>query len=277
MPDRQSCQPKISVVVPSYNQAQFLDDALHSIVDQGYEPLEVLVLDGGSTDDSVEIIKRYESRLAFWRSARDGGQAAAISEGLDIATGEILAFINSDDMLAPGSLASVGKAFRDPATKWVIGDVLLVDEHRRPFRYLREPFFSDNWQIHVRNCVPQPSVFWRRQLYQQVGGIDPELKFCLDSDLWYRFFAFAPPTMLRRLLSYQRHHGDTKTANLQHVKAEEYPMVLSRHHRSKPSTGKLRTVFWRAHRITAKLAYGAYLIGWLRLRDRHPAPLGRAR
>ena len=273
---QRSSGAKISIVVPSYNQGRFLDDTLHSIIDQGYEPLEVLVLDGGSTDGSVEIIKRHEARLAFWRSALDGGHASAVREGLDIATGEILAFVNSDDMLAPGSLAAVGEAFRDPETQWVIGDTLLVDENRRPLRYLREPFFSDHWQIHVRNCVPQPSVFWRRALYQRTSGIDAELRFCLDSDLWYRFVALTPPTMLRQLLSYQRHHGDTKTANWQHVKSEEYPMILARHHGGKAHTCGLYRAFWRAHRIAAKLVSGAYLIGWRRLRNRNPAPLGRS-
>jgi len=183
-----------------------------------------------------------------------------------MATGEIVAFVNSDDMLAPGSLEIVRQAFDDPKVQWVIGDVMLIDGDGRPFRYLREPFWCQNWQVHVRNCVPQPSVFWRRDFYRKAPGIDMKLFFCFDMDLWFQFRKLAPPKMLRHLLSYQRHWGETKTFRLQHIRATELPNVLKHHLGYQPKTSAFRRFFWRAHRATVKAFYGAYFIGWLRVR-----------
>jgi glycosyltransferase involved in cell wall biosynthesis len=244
-----------------------LEDTLHSILDQGYEPLELLVLDGGSTDESPAIIERYASRLAFWRSAPDEGHPSAVHEGLVMATGGIMGFVNSDDMLAPGSLEIVRQAFDDPKVQWVIGDVMLIDADGSPLRYLREPFWCQNWQVHVRNCVPQSSVFWRSDFYRKVPGIDVKLKFHMDMDLWFQFRQLAPPKMLRHLLSYQRQHADTKTSRLQHIQAIETPIVLKRRLGYQPKTSVFRRLFWRAHRATVKAFYGAYFIGWLRVRD----------
>jgi glycosyltransferase involved in cell wall biosynthesis len=253
--------------VPSYNQARFLDDTLHSILDQEYEPLELFVLDGGSTDGSLAIIERFASRLAFWRSAPDGGQSSAVREGLAMATGEIMGFVNSDDMLAPGSLAIVRRAFRNSDVQWVIGDVMLIDADGRPMRYLREPFWYRNWQIHVRNCVPQSSVFWRRDLYGKVQGLDSELEFCLDMDLWFQFQKLSEPKMLRQLLSYQRQHGNSKTSRIQHIRAKEYPIVLQRHLGYRPKTNSFLPLFWRVHRMIVKIFYGTYLVGWWKKRN----------
>jgi glycosyltransferase involved in cell wall biosynthesis len=244
-----------------------LDDTLHSILDQGYEPLELFVLDGGSTDGSPAIIGRHASRLAFWRSAPDEGHPSAVHEGLVMATGEIMGFVNSDDMLAPGSLEIVRQAFDDPKVQWVIGDVMLIDADGSPYRYLREPFWCQNWQIYVRNCIPQSSVFWRSDLYRKVPGIDAKLKYHMDLDLWFQFRKLAPPKMLRHLLSYQRMHADTKTSRLQHIRATESPIVVKHRLGYQPKTSVFCRLFWRGHRVIVKIFYGAYFIGWLRVRD----------
>jgi glycosyltransferase involved in cell wall biosynthesis len=251
---------KISVVVPSYNQGQFLEQTLRSILDQDYPNLEVLVLDGGSTDNSLAIIKQYARRLSFWRSHRDGGHAAAVAEGLSMATGDICAFVNSDDMLANGSLHVVARTFAaHPKVNWSIGDTCLIDEHSRPYHYLREPYVLKQWQIFVRNCIPQPSVFWRKSFYDQHGSLNPSLKYCMDPDLFFQFWRVSEPMMVRQLLSYQRHHPATKTATLQHVSAEEYPRLLEKYFEISAPPSTLSKLLWRAHRISVKALRLYYL------------------
>lgn len=256
---------KISIIVPSYNQGRFLEQTLRSILCQGYPNLEVLVLDGGSTDDSVAIIERYAPQLTYWRSHRDGGHAAAVAEGLNMATGDICAFVNSDDMLAPGALDAAERAFaRYPEVDWIIGDTCLIDEHSRPYHYLREPYILKQWQIFVRNCIPQPSVFWRKSFYDGHAAINPNLSFCMDPDLFFQFWKSNEPMMLRRLISYQRHHASTKTATLKDVAAREYPLLLEKYFQVRASSSKLARLLWRGHRIGVKALRLYYLHGVLR-------------
>ena len=254
--------PRISIVVPSYNQGRFLAQTLHSIFSQNYPDVEVLVLDGGSTDESVSVIRQYAPRLAYWRSHKDAGQAAAIAEGLRMATGEICTYLNSDDMLAGGSLRTLAEIFRrDPGVTWVIGDVCLIDERSRAYHYLREPYIRREWQICIRNCIPQPSVFWRRALYERCRGIDSTMKFCMDPDMFYQFWQLSEPVMVRQLLSYQRHHAATKTQTLKHVARQEYPLVLARYFQVSGHPLKTSTLLWSLHRIAVKILRLSYLHG----------------
>lgn len=221
--------PRITIVTPSFNQAPFLEQALRSVLDQGYTDLEYLVLDGGSTDGSVELIRRHASRLAFWRSEKDGGQSAALREGFARATGEVLAWLNSDDWYEPGALRAVGEAFaRDPAADLVYGSMRHVDPAGR--RLFDAPMVLDlrvlAWESEF---VGQPAMFWRRELYERAGGLDPSFHFAMDFDLVVRMLlAGARPIKLPQVLACFREHPASKTMSIGAVGQAEVARVRAR-------------------------------------------------
>jgi glycosyltransferase involved in cell wall biosynthesis len=221
---------RVSVVMPSFNQAAYLETAIRSVLDQECPGgLELLVYDGGSTDGSVEILRRYQSRLAFWRSGPDGGQAAAIREGLSLAKGDILCWLNSDDLLEPGSLAQVVKAFEQhPEADIVYGDLLYVESDGRP-AFECSVLLEKGILTWLGPSVNQPSTFWRRELYERVGGVDPSFRYAMDFDLFVRMIeAGARPLQLKRRLARFRLHPQQKTQTVHAVGKEETDRVLSR-------------------------------------------------
>ena len=254
--------PKISVVIPSYNQEAFLEQTLVSVLGQNYPNLELFVLDGGSKDGSVEIIKRYADRIHFWRSQRDGGQAAALADGFSKCTGEILCWVNSDDFLAEGSLQAVADFFMaNPQAEVVVGDICLTDVDGNPIQYISEPKWNLNWQVYVRNCMPQPSVFWKRSLYSRVAGVRPELRFAMDYDLWFQFVKQTNFHFIHRLLSFQRQHDATKSSTMQDVATVEKPRVARNYFPQLPPVSNLRRYAWKAHRVAFRTFTGSYLRG----------------
>ena len=219
-----STLPRITVVTPSYNQAPFLADTLRSVLDQGYPKLEYIVLDGGSTDGSADIIRRHADRLTYWRSAPDGGQAAALADGFRRATGDVLCWVNSDDVLLPGTLAYVGEQFarHGDAWQWLIGGTVIIDEVNRAVEY-RPAFPAVTFNVMLwGGCgFYQPSCFWRRSLYEAVGGLDPTFQFCMDYDLFVRFADRTRPRRTRRRLSAFRVHAGAKTTRLTAIQKRE--------------------------------------------------------
>lgn len=180
--------PSISIVTPSFNQGAVLEDTLRSVLDQRYPALEFVVQDGGSTDDSVAVLRRYGSRLAHWESAADGGQSAAINLGMRRTTGEIMAYLNSDDLLLPGSLAYVAGYFQaHPEVDVVYGHRVLIDEEGREIgRWVLPP--HDERAIAFADFIPQETMFWRRRAWERVGSrIDESFRFAMDWDLILRF------------------------------------------------------------------------------------------
>jgi len=180
-------RPTVSVVMPSYNQARFLDEAIRSVLAQRDEIHEFFVLDGGSTDGSRGIIESYAGSMEFWRCEKDNGQSDAIAQGFARATGDVLTWINSDDALLPGAVAAARDAFAaDASLGFVEGDTLVIDEDSRVIRCDKRAGPSKAWARFGYLRVHQPSSFFRRDVFERVGGLDPDLHCAMDTDLWYR-------------------------------------------------------------------------------------------
>jgi glycosyltransferase involved in cell wall biosynthesis len=238
--------PRLSVVVPSFNQGQFLRHTLESIFRQGYPGLEVLVVDGGSTDDSLDVIRAYEPRLAFWRSQPDGGQAAAINEGVRRATGELVAWLNSDDFYLEGALAAVGAAYRRfPGRGLYIGNGLRFDEATGESRIFcpRHLALNRNALIRGVDYVLQPAVFFSRQAWNEAGGLDETLRYCMDWDVIVRIAARHEAVLVNECLAASREHDLTKTSTGDLPRAEEIARMITRHAGGEVTPGALYYVF----------------------------------
>jgi glycosyltransferase involved in cell wall biosynthesis len=208
--------PLVTIVTPSFNQARFLESTIRSVLDQDYNNIEYMIVDGGSTDGSVEIIRRYSDRLAWWVSEKDRGQTDAINKGFARAKGEILAWLNSDDTYEKTAVQEAVAHFQNqPETGLVYGDANFIDEAGRIIG--RFPAAQTNYKLLRQGYVhiPQQSAFWRADLWRQVGPLDPAFYFAMDYDLWVRLAALAPMQYFPRLwASFRLHtHGKTMVAD----------------------------------------------------------------
>ena len=184
--------PAVTIVTPSYNQAAFLESTICSVLAQEYPKLEYMIVDGGSTDGSLEIIQRYSDHLAWWVSERDSGQAEAINKGLKRAKGEIVAWLNSDDLYLPGAIQQAVTAFQeDPALGMVFSDAITIDAQGKPLSRLS---FGDWGLLDLVSfrIICQPAVFMRRAVLEESGYLDSAYHFMLDHHLWIRMARCAP-------------------------------------------------------------------------------------
>ncbi len=215
--------PKISVVTPSFNQGQYLRETLASLVEQRYPALEIIVMDGGSTDGSVEVIRSFDKAIAYWESNPDRGQSHAINKGFERATGDILCWLNSDDVLLPGALNAVAYAFNTHSDwAWISGPSLKFGEGLHELGGFYElPRDAAEWMVHC--VISQPSTFWRRSLYDRFGGLDESFHYALDYEYWIRFVTGGIQMhFVDRPLSAYRLHDVSKTvAQAEKFKTEE--------------------------------------------------------
>ncbi len=182
--------PKVSIVTPSYNQGQYLEETIKSVLEQDYPNLEYIIIDGGSEDNSVEIIKRYAEKYPFiqWVSEKDRGQSHAINKGFKKSTGDIVAWLNSDDVYEKNAIKNqISLLNQNPDVMLVYGDAIIEDEvtgikekfkSAEPFDYYR--------LIHVNHMIMQPTTFWRRELFDRIGYLDESLYYTMDWDFWIR-------------------------------------------------------------------------------------------
>jgi glycosyltransferase involved in cell wall biosynthesis len=203
---------KISIITPSYNQGQYLEETIQSVLDQGYPDLEYIIMDGGSTDHSVEIIKKYESRLQHWESGPDGGQADAINKGFRLATGDILAWINSDDYYRPGTLKEVAELFEPDDLKIVFGECALYKEKTGRVKSSKVFKHAQSHKIEYSDYIIQPSSFWTRKTWELVGELNLKLNYSFDWEWFIRAQrAGAQFQPVNKILSVYRYHEQHKT------------------------------------------------------------------
>ena len=234
--------PRISVVTASYNQGCFLEETIRSVLSQSYPNLEYIIVDGGSSDDSVEIIKKYQTHLAWWISEKDAGQFDALNKGFARCTGEIMTWINSDDLLLPWALQTVSQIFsKFPNVEWLAPLLSFhLDAQGAPANcwemdgFSRKAFFrgaylpGGGWPAEY--YIQQEGTFWRRGLWQRAGAsLDASLNCAGDFELWARFFRHAELFAVKLPLGAFRRHPGQKTAHRMDVYFAEAKAALLRH------------------------------------------------
>jgi len=249
--------PKITIVTPSYNQGQYLEQTILSVLGQQYPNLEYIIMDGGSTDNSVEIIKRYADKLAFWQSKTDKGQADAIAQGFSMSTGEILGWVNSDDFLLPECLFSVARRFpQDEKTVALTGRCLLVGPSCELLKVaLPTP---QTWisMLFYGHGLGQPATFWTRTAYEKVGGLDTSLKFSFDADMFVKLRRIGAIAITSDYLAAFRLHPKSKTSTMQDVHQAETQLIRKRYGKgSFPCISRILRRARLSKRIKSRLAW----------------------
>ena len=218
---------RVSIVTPSYNQGRFLEETIISVLNQDYPNLEYIMIDGGSTDNSVDIIRKYEDRLAYWVSEPDKGQSDAINKGFQRATGEILAWLNSDDIYLPGAIKAAVQFFEQhPDIDFVYGDFCLIDERGRVLFQRKEIDFDYKILLYGCNLISQPTSFFRRTVLDKIGFLDQTLDYLMDYEFWLRAsnngvrFKHIPNT-----LAAFRLHSTTKTVSERTKQLSEFRLI----------------------------------------------------
>lgn len=255
--------PRITVITPSFNQGSFIEETILSVLNQKYPYLEYIVIDGGSKDDSVDIIRKYKNRLAYWVSEPDNGQASAINKGLERATGDIVAFLNSDDLYLPGALQVVAYKFAEnPGIEWMSGQWIYFSGTGRPLE-LQDLIVPRN----VTQCLfenyqaAQPSHFWRRSLFEKYGVFDQKYRYCFDHEFYVRLLIAKVRCVKveHPLSAYRLHPGSKSVAEFDGF-AKEFSEIR-RKYISKASA-------WRIPiENSRKLARDAYRLLWEGIRS----------
>jgi glycosyltransferase involved in cell wall biosynthesis len=248
--------PKISVITPSLNQGGFIQQTIESVLGQGYPSLEYIVIDGGSTDDTLEVLRRYQGRLR-WISEPDTGQANAINKGLRLTSGEIVAYLNSDDLYLPGALQTVGKFFAaHPQAAWLSGRCITLDADCRPTRKLITAY-KNFWLglrsytvLQVLNYISQPATFWRRSTTDELGLLDERLHYTMDYEYWLRIGRRYPLHSLPQPLAAFRLYAGSKSGSTARKQFDEQYRVASNYH---PSAFLLQL-----HRLHNRLSVATY-------------------
>ncbi|HJZ05367.1 MAG TPA: glycosyltransferase family 2 protein [Patescibacteria group bacterium] len=211
--------PRITIITPSFNQGGFIGQTIESVLNQGYPNLEYIVMDGGSTDGTLDVLRSYGNWIT-WFSEKDHGQSHAINKGLRMATGEVIAYLNSDDLYEPGALLKVGDFFSaNPEAAWLTGRCRIVDQEGREIRksitaYKNFWLRLNNYKVLlVLNYISQPATFWRRNVIEIVGDFDETLRYAMDYDYSLRVGRHFKPWMVHKYLASFRVHPASKAGS----------------------------------------------------------------
>ena len=200
---------KISVLTPSYNQGKFIEQTIKSVLNQDYENVEHIVIDGGSTDNTLVLLNKYPHLK--WVSEKDEGQSDALNKGLYMATGDIIGWLNSDDFYENNIFGDVIKNFQDPTVDWIIGNTVDYFEELNYKRVIRSPTMTYENIIKNPDITRQPGTFHRKTILEKVNGWDDKLRVCMDFELWVRLTKISTPKMINRTYTYFRIHSEQKT------------------------------------------------------------------
>ncbi len=211
--------PKISVITPSLNQGDFIGQTIESVLNQEYPKLEYIIMDGGSTDNTLEVLEKYEDRI-YWRSERDRCQSHAMNKGLELVSGEVVAFLNSDDLYEPGALLTVGNFFANhPEVDWLTGKCRIIDCSGKTIR--RGITFYKNFWLRIKSYqvllvldyISQPATFWRSRVVKRIGEFDEDLEYAMDYDFSLRVGQHYPLWVLNDYLASYRIHSSSKAGS----------------------------------------------------------------
>lgn len=237
--------PTISIVTPSFNQGDYVEWTVRSVFEQRYPKIEYIFMDGGSTDNTLDRIKPYRHLFSHFISAPDSGQSAAIADGFKHSTGEIMAYLNSDDVLLPGALNFVVAYFRDnPKVDFIYGHRCIVNELNVVIGHWILPVHS-NFMMRRWDLIPQESCFWRRKLFEEKGSVDPSFRFAMDYDLFVRFMSGGKIVRVNRFLAAFRVHQHAKTSTqMTTIGHQEVKRVQEKYNiRLLPLMGELFSLF----------------------------------
>jgi glycosyltransferase involved in cell wall biosynthesis len=215
--------PKITIVTPSYNQGAFLEETIRSIILQNYPNLEYIIMDGGSKDQTIDIINKYSQWISFWVSAKDNGQSDALVKGFAKSSGELLNWINSDDILCNGGLFHIAKQYLENNNPdFIYGKNLIINENSELIGTIQHP--KDNLKFRYLYEMPygQQACFFSSKIYNKVGGINPNIRFSMDYELYVRIHLLSEKTFqMDEEIGAIRIHHDTKTSNLEDIMRQE--------------------------------------------------------
>jgi glycosyltransferase involved in cell wall biosynthesis len=244
--------PRISIVTPSFNQAAFIERTICSVLDQNYPNLEYIIIDGGSTDDSVELIRRYEKYLAFWVSEKDRGQSHAINKGLKIATGDWVAWQNSDDIFYPGAFKSLANAARkNSKSTLIIGNMNMIDEQGDVINDLKYVTPTYESLLAEGMVLTNQAAFWRRSIHEKIGYLKEDLHYGFDFEWFLRILQYGRATHVNKTWGGLRMHSQTKTSQFQMLFDKEYAEIREGR---QVSIAKLRV--YQLRRLCLMLAKG---------------------
>ena len=224
--------PRISIVTPSFNQGIFLEECIKSVIIQGYDDLEYIIIDGGSTDNSLEVIRKYEKHLSTWISAPDNGQSDAINKGFKMATGEIVGWLNSDDFYLPGAFGEIVDAYSaNPKASFYYGNGYRVDRYGKKINEFYKNgtvrFQIDSFILGL-NYILQPASFINRGCLDTIGYLDEKLHYGMDSDLWARLARQVDPEPILACLAASREYRETKTSQGSFERIEELRKIAEK-------------------------------------------------
>ena len=224
---------KITIITPSFNQAEFLEQTIKSVVTQSYQNIEYLIFDGGSTDSSLDIIKKYAKKypkIIKWQSKKDKGQVDALNKGITMATGKIIAYINSDDYYLPGTFTKVVKFFKqNSSSQWLVGNCQVTAKNLSwtfKLKHLVPVNKSQNW-LYLSNWINQPAVFLKKDLVSRVGKFNPKYNYAFDYDYWLRCSKTILPIRLKQSLAVFRVHSLSKGSSSYQKQFKEQQQIVT--------------------------------------------------